>query len=309
MLLDIFVKRPEYQDAVYCIDEPEAHVNTALHGRLLKAMLRLVPDESQLWLATHSIGFVRQAYELMKLEGNVVFLDFGNCDFDQPAVIRPHVPNRVFFQNAYNVALDDLSNLIAPENIVVCEGKKSEADKGFDAACYNRLFSDIHPETLFISYGSSTEVKNSQNLMRVLEAVTKGTSVWSVIDRDDMTGDERTQSIEAGVRVLRRRELENYLYDPDVLRTFLVQNGQESLIDTVLNRRQELLDDSQMPDDIKNTTQQLLVHIRSVTQITNLGNRREGFALSHLVPALRATPDVFQELLEDVFPQESDEAS
>ena len=305
LLLDIFVKRPEYQDAIYCIDEPEAHVNTALHGPLLKAMLKLVPEESQLWLATHSIGFVREAYELMKQEGNVASLDFGTHDFDLPAVIRPHVPNRVFWQNAYNVALDDLSNLIAPENIVICEGKKFEADKGFDAACYNRLFADIHPETLFISYGSSTEVKNSQNLMRVLQAVTEGTSVWSVIDRDDMTDDERTQSVEDGVCVLRRRELENYLYDPEVLRAFLSRNGKESLTDAVLNKRQELLSDSQMPDNIKDTTQQLFGYIRSVTQITNLGHKREGFALTHLVPALRETPDVFQELLEDVFPQDS----
>ena len=33
LLLDMFVKRDEYQDAIYCIDEPEAHVAVAIQGK------------------------------------------------------------------------------------------------------------------------------------------------------------------------------------------------------------------------------------------------------------------------------------
>ena len=46
LLLDIFVKRSEYQDAIYCIDEPESHIASTIHGRLLNAMLELIPAES-----------------------------------------------------------------------------------------------------------------------------------------------------------------------------------------------------------------------------------------------------------------------
>lgn len=302
LLLDIFVKRSEYQDAIYCVDEPEAHVATALHGPLLKAMLSLLPHGSQLWIATHSIGFVRQAHELMRQAGDVAFLDFTGCNFDEHVTIRPRIPNRSFWQATYEVALADLSDLIAPENIVICEGNKSQADIGFDADCYNRIFSESHSDTLFISYGSASEVENSQNMISAVGAIAKGVTVWPVIDRDDMTDDERSQKIATGVRVLRRRELENYLYDPEVLRTFLNMNGKEDLTVAILKKRQELLDCSDMPDDVKAVTQQLVEYIRSQTRIPTLGRRREGFALSHLVPALRETPSVFQELLEDVFP-------
>ena len=301
LLLDIFVKRPEYPDAIYCVDEPEAHIATGLHGPLLKAMLRLLPDGSQLWLATHSIGFVRQAHELMRQTEDVVFLDFGGRNFDEPIVIRPRIPNRSFWQATYEVALDDLSDLIAPENIVICEGNKSQADRGFDAACYNRIFAESRSDTLFISYGSASEVENSQNLVSAVGAIAKGVTVWPVIDRDDMTDDERSLKIASGVRVLRRRELENYLYDPEVLRAFLRMSDKEDLADTILAKRQELLDGSDMPDDVKAVTQQLFEHIRSQTRIPDLGRRREGFAITYLVPALRETPSVMQELLEDVF--------
>ena len=36
LLLDIFVKRSEYPDAIYCIDEPESHAASTIHGRLLE---------------------------------------------------------------------------------------------------------------------------------------------------------------------------------------------------------------------------------------------------------------------------------
>ena len=301
ILLDIFVKREEYKDAIYCIDEPELHVNTSLHGKLLIAMLQLIPEESQLWIATHSAGFTRQAYKLMKEHGNVVFLDFTEHDFDNPVSLTPRYPNRSFWQNTYKVALDDLADLITPENIVICEGSKSKADKGFDADCYNRLFSDTHPETVFISYGSSSEVENSQNLMTILGSISKGIKVYRLIDRDDMTEEERTEKIQNGVRVLRRRELENYLYDPEVLRTFLNMNNMECLGDNIVEKRNELLDDAKMPDDLKYITQGLFEHIRTTTRISTLGRRRENFAISHLIPALKKTPSIFQYLLEDIF--------
>ena len=38
LLLDIFVKKVEYDDTVFCIDEPEAHMNPRLQGRLLEEL-------------------------------------------------------------------------------------------------------------------------------------------------------------------------------------------------------------------------------------------------------------------------------
>ncbi len=301
LLLDVFVKSTVYEDAIYCIDEPEAHIATALHGPLLKSMLELVPQESQLWIATHSAGFVRQAYELMKKEDSVVFLDFANRNFDQSVEMTPRVPNRSFWQSTYEVALDDLADLVAPENVVICEGSKSQADRGFDADCYNRIFADRRPDTMFISFGSSSEVENSRHLAGLIGAIANGVTVWWVIDRDDMDPKERMERIRHGVRVLRRRELENYLYDPEVLRTFLKMQGKADLADCILKKRLDLLSCSPMPDDVKSVTQELFEYIRRSTRITQLGRKREDFAISYLVPALRETQGVFQELFEDIF--------
>ena len=85
ILLDVFLRRDEAKEAVFCIDEPELHVATGLQGPLIASVLELLRETSQLWIATHSIGIVRQAYRmLLERPEEVVFLDFSGRDFDGP---------------------------------------------------------------------------------------------------------------------------------------------------------------------------------------------------------------------------------
>lgn len=302
ILLDVFVKRNVTADAVFCIDEPELHVSTDLQGPLIASILDLLPNPTQLWIATHSIGIVREAYRMhQERPGEVAFLDFSGRDFDAPVCIEPSVPNRAFWQNTYRVALDDLSSLVAPQRVVICEGSKDKNVRAFDAQCYNELFVDESPETLFISQGGASEIIRSEHLVAILKSIARGITVHKVIDRDDMTEGERAQKIEQGTRVLRRRELEDYLYDPAVLRTFLTNSGcSADVVEDVLNMRTSLVNGQAGPENVKDVSQDLLESIRAATSLRNLGNNREEFALQHLVPALRETSNVYKELREDV---------
>ena len=303
ILLDVFLRRDEAKGAVFCIDEPELHVATGLQGPLIASVLGLLREPSQLWVATHSIGIVREAYRmLLDGPGKVVFLDFSGKDFDSPVTIKPSTPNRAFWRDMYKVALDDLSSLVAPNQVFICEGSSSKHVNAFDAQCYNRLFADEFPETLFISRGGSREVIQSEHLVTILKSLARGIEVSKLIDRDDMTDSAREQRIAEGVRVLGRRELEEYLYDPEVLRTFLREMGYENaVVEAVIQRRQSLLDGQPGPKNIKDVSRDLLAAIREETGLSNLGDTREQFASQFLVPALGRTPNVYQELREDVF--------
>ena len=303
ILLDVFLKRDDSKEAVFCIDEPELHVATSLQGPLITSVLSLLRDASQLWIATHSIGIVREAYRMaLDRPGEVAFLDFSGKDFDRSVYIRPSVPNRVFWQNMYEVALDDLSSLVAPHHVVICEGSKDKHVNAFDARCYDRLFASQFPETLFISQGGSGEVIQSEHLVTILKSIARGIEVKKLIDRDDMTDGERERKIAQGIRVLRRRELEEYLYDPEVLRTFLKEEGcEETVVAMVLSKRDSLLNGQFGAKNVKDVSRDLFTVIRGDTGLPNLGNSREEFALQFLVPALGRTSVVYQELREDVF--------
>ena len=261
-------------------------------------MLELIPAESQLWIATHSTGFVREAFELSRRDGNVAFLDFTGHDFDSPVTsMTPTIPNRTFFRKTYDVLQEDLAGLIAPAYIVLCEGtEKTDCSK-----IYNKVFEETHPDTLFISRGGSNEVEKG-DLISVLDVIVPNVRVWRLIDRDDMSDITRDEKISEGIQVLRRREIENYLWDKAVVRRALMNNGLE---DTVID---SILETYPFPnpteDDMKkcNRQQSLFEKIRTAQGASRLGRNRREFVSDHLAPALRQTEEVYRELHEDVFP-------
>ena len=106
LILDLVVARRAYDNTLFCIDEPEAHMNARVQAELLSVFYDLIPENCQLMLATHSIGMMRRARDIdAKKPGSVVFLDFDGREFDEPVVIEPTVPDRAFWNATYEVAL------------------------------------------------------------------------------------------------------------------------------------------------------------------------------------------------------------
>ncbi|MGO4600285.1 AAA family ATPase, partial [Terrabacter sp. 2RAF25] len=123
LILDFVVKRRSYPDAIYCIDEPETHMNTRLQAALLGELVGLLPGNSQLWIASHSIGMMRKSREMYDADPtSVAFIDFSGHDFDQVITLSPSRPTRAFWEGVMHVALDDLAALVAPKQVVICEG-------------------------------------------------------------------------------------------------------------------------------------------------------------------------------------------
>src|SRR5581483_4226772 len=100
----------------------------------------LIPANSQLWIATHSIGMLRKARDLHDADPTrIAFLDFENRAFDGPVTILPAKLDRDFWHRSLGVALDDLAKLIAPKRVVLCEGRPAGTNTSraeFDARCY-----------------------------------------------------------------------------------------------------------------------------------------------------------------------------
>lgn len=297
LLLDLFVKREEFEDAIYCIDEPEAHIAVAIQGKLLESLLSLLPPGAQLWIATHSVGFIRAASQRSEENQDVVFLDFGDSDFDKPIVLKPRRTSRSFWRGVYGVALADLAALVGPDRIVLCEGNRDDPAEGHDARCYTEIFGDKYGDTLFLSRGAATQVERSDDLKSIIQLILEGIEVLKLIDRDDMTDKKRTERlVEGGVRVLDRRELENYLYDREVLETLFRTHGKDTLPVSITR----LLVDA-MTGDTKKTSRQILDESRKELPHVFLGNNRREFEVSHLAPALRETDSVYRALEACVF--------
>ena len=293
LLFDIFIKREEYDDTVFCIDEPEAHMNPRLQGQLLEELFRFVNDKSQLWIATHAIGMMRQALQLRKQYGDqVIFLDFSNQDFDGPVAIEPADPNRRFWEQTHEVALDDLASLVAPDQIVICEGK--HGDDGLDAECYNQIFSDEFPNTKFVSSGGKRDL---QNYILVVEAVTKGAKVFGLRDHDvNITPGEVNQLQRKGIKVLKKEKIENYLLADDVLYALC----QDKELEPCKEKVGELIELRDNVADIKSAVNQIR---RKVIDwgVREAGETYQGFLRDTLAPLIKPGLSTYDELKGIIF--------
>lgn len=311
LLLDFVVKCEFFDDTVFCIDEPELHMHTGLQAIVLEELLRHLPADSQLWIATHSIGMARRAMRLHKTSpSEIVFLDFGDRDFDNPQVMTPVTVDRKFWKRVFSVTMDDLADLVAPSEIVFCEGSKGlgtgERNPSFDATVYGTVFASSHPDTEFVPLGGTTEVETNAVLIgNVVGKLVDAARMWSVFDRDDRSDVEIEELQSKGIRVLRRRDLENYLWDDEVLAKLCSVNGHPTLATQVISKKQDLLNQAQAngisSDDVKRISGQLYNEVKRVLNLAGCGSNATAFARDTL--ALLLTPDtsVYRELEEDIF--------
>lgn len=311
LILDFVVKRKSYKDAIYCIDEPEAHINTKIQGTLLQELLGLLPDESQLWIASHSIGMMRKARELHDIDpSSVVFLDFGDRDFDLTTIITPAKPTRTFWQEVLNVALDDLATLVAPREVVICEGNPLGAVRGknaeHDARVYSTIFNDEYPDVTFISAGNSKEVAGDYlGIAAALPKIASGMKATRLIDRDDHSPTDIAEFRAAGVTVLGRRHIESYLYDDEVLtvlcETYRKPEEAANLLTFKQTELQASIARGNPADDIKSVAGPIYVEAKKLLGLTQAGNDQQAFARNTLAPLIRPGMQVYDALKNDVF--------
>ena len=311
LLLDFIVKRKAFDDTVYCIDEPELHMHTSLQAKLLEAMFDLIPENCQLWLSTHSIGMARKAAELhANNPGQVAFIDFHDQDFDHPVTLKPIQPERKFWQNMFQTALDDLAELVVPKHVVFCEGKRIAQEErkarknkkpSFDAEVYQIIFGNKFPHVEFIPLGGTNEVQaNGETFDLLLSKLAPGIRCWKVLDRDDRSEDEINELRKKEIYVLQRRDLESYLWDDEIIQALCESQDRANSVHEILKEKKHALEENKNQgkpaDDIKAIAGTLYNKCTQVLEMTQCGNTAEAFALSNLAPLIKPETKTYQEL-------------
>ena len=296
LVLDLVIKRQEFSDTVFCIDEPEAHLGLRLQGRLLRELYGLVPDGCQLWIATHSVGMIRAAHDLENENtGTVVFLDFGDRDFDAPQTIRPSAINRASWMNMHEVVLEDLAALTAPDKLVLCEGRPGS--DGLDARCYNAIFSENYPDTLFISTGGKGEVGNYAAVVKqIINA-----QVTVLRDRDNLSERQVNEKRAMGTKVLSRSKIEDYLLDDEVLKVLCKRHcgEDEDRCRGLLSLKREKL--AERGGDAKSIVNDVRMWVIRELGVRDAGDNAEAFLRDTVAPLIRSGMQTYSDIERDVF--------
>ena len=199
LLLDLYLRKDDYNDTIFLIDEPELHINTAIQGKLLIEIDRLVGPNCQIWLTTHSIGFLRALQT--KMQGKHQIIQFRSEDNLAAEVhtLRPLKVGPGTWRDLFAIALDDLASLVSPSTIVYCEGRaepgQGRRERGMDAQVFNKIFAESRPEALFTSSGGNTEPdQRSAIALAVLNKVFPSVDIWVLKDRDVASGQPVSES-------------------------------------------------------------------------------------------------------------------
>lgn len=309
LLLDIAIKRMVFQDTVYCIDEPETHLNTRVQGALLREIVDLLPGGCQLWIASHSLGMLTEARRQREEHGDVVFIDFEAVDFDEVVSLSPVAVDRAFWKRTLRVALDDLAVLVAPKRVVLVEGRPTwESPRGnaeFDAACLREVFADDFPDTEFISVGGSSDVETDRfHLGVTTPLLAPGVEVVRVVDRDDRSNAEVEILRREGVRVLTERDLENYLLSDEALEC-LCDRQDSSLKLEVLKEKARLIEEGvkvgSASDDVKGIAGPLYVFLKKRLGLRQVGNDSAAFLRDTMTKCVRPGSNTYERLRQDLF--------
>jgi predicted ATPase len=238
LLLDLYLRREDYDDSVFLIDEPELHINTSIQKNLLTEINKLVGGKCQIWLATHSIGFLRALQTQMKEECQIIQFKSEYETASKPYTLTPMKISPANWRELFAIALDDIAALVSPKTIIYCEGRDEPgangAERGMDAQALNAIFAQSHPTPLFVSSGGNTELdQRSAIAIAILRKALPDVEVLLFKDRDMASGAiaEETQrqmylkTNPPNHRVMKRFELENYLYDKEVLKAYCYSNN------------------------------------------------------------------------------------
>lgn len=238
ILLDLYLRQEEYNDTIFLIDEPELHINTSIQKKLLLEINNLVGKDCQIWIATHSIGFLRGLQEDLKNDCQIIQFEKGINWASTSQTLTPIKKTLAKWKEIFETALDDLTGLISPKRIIYCEGKDKPGangqERGFDAKVFNNIFSEKYHDTLFVSSGGNTELdQRSEIALSILTKVLSDIDIIVLKDRDVSSGktnneNDRQQYLKNNLpyfRILKRWEIENYLFDKEVLQVYCTDSS------------------------------------------------------------------------------------
>jgi AAA15 family ATPase/GTPase len=194
LLINLLSRGSIYQDTIYFMDEIDLHLNTKIQFSLLKEITEnWIPENCQLWTASHSLGFIEYA----KQSDIASIIDFDDFDFDLPRILTPESKDN---PDIYEIAVgrEFLPALFQQMNIYFVENKDRDYYATVGIA-----------KTIFVSDNNRNNVYHK----------VRATNYRGIVDRDFLSDDDIVQVRQSypNLIILDYYSIENYLYHPENL--------------------------------------------------------------------------------------------
>lgn len=194
LLINFIVRREFYNDSIIFIDEMDCHLNTTLQSNLLNEIISTwIPDNAQLWTASHALGFIEYA----KNSDAASTIDFNLLNFDTKKELVPLSKDKL---DVYEIAIpkSTIASILKGYKLIVVENKN---DEHFNAALGEEGY-------LFLPANNNREV---------FLTVKGDKDKLGLRDRDYLRSDEieKIRRQLPNLKILLLSTFENYIYHPD----------------------------------------------------------------------------------------------
>jgi energy-coupling factor transporter ATP-binding protein EcfA2 len=199
-LLNLSVRKEFLRGKVIFIDELDVHMHTALQKTLIEEIVtHWIADDSQLWVASHSLGFI----EFAKTSQVTSIIDLDELNFDQPQRLTPEAKSN---SSLFNVAVssDTLQMLLNNRQVIFVENTDID---------YLSWIINTPNRVALAAKDKYSAIQQSNQIANAL----------SLVDKDYVTATERAELLKhhKNLLMLNLYSLENYLFHPDNIEEFL----------------------------------------------------------------------------------------
>lgn len=224
LLINFIVRQEYYKNSIIFIDEMDCHLNTSLQSNLLEEIVtRWIPDSSQLWTASHALGFIDYARKSKQAST----IDFDLLNFDSKQELSPLSKDNL---EVYEIALpkSTIASILKDYKLVVVV-------ENTNAQYFNAALG--HDKFLFLPANNNREV---------FLTVKNDAEKLGLRDRDYLRIDE-IKNIKVkmkNLKILSLYTFENYIYHPDNLEELNLKGfNKEDYIFEITNQKNEKLID------------------------------------------------------------------
>ena len=118
------------------------------------------------------------------------------------------------------------------------------------------------------------------------------------MDRDDKSDEEVGELLAKGVKTSKRRHIECYLLDDELIRKLCLNSDKEELIEECLQAKNSAIEDSisrgNPADDIKSASGHIFTEIKRILGLTQCGNNKCAFLRDTMAPLITEDTQVYR---------------
>ncbi len=251
------VARKDIKDSIIIVDEPELHLHPTLTFKLVETLKSIGDHTNQYIFLTHSADLISTYFST----GNVYFIDS-----DQSGNNQAHRLSDLNHSHGELVQLvgENLGLFAVGKKLVFVEGEDSSIDK----LAYQFIAQKYLQDANIVHVGSVENLIVLNTLEQQIRNSIFGINLYMVRDRDGLS-DSQIQTLEGAGRIkcLKKRHLENYFLDAEVLykvaeKLYITSAKPEITIDYIKTKLNEIASASQKLNLLQNIKDYISVNFR-----------------------------------------------